>query len=86
MIARPLVAVLALVSVAMFGLVAATPLGAPATCCEIMVPGHGVDPQPGQSSYTTVPSAVITTRQFKSLFKIFFIYNNSSMILFFNLL
>ncbi len=58
MIARPFVAVLALVSVTMFGLVAASPLGAPTNCCEEMIPGHGVDPQPGQSPYTTVPSAV----------------------------
>lgn len=60
MTARSFAAVLALASVTMFGMVVATPLGAPATCCEIMVPGHGVDAQPGPSSYTTVPSAVTT--------------------------
>ena len=59
MIARTLVAVLALVSLTM---VATSPTGSPATCCEIMVPGHGVEAQSGQSSYTTVPSAVIRIR------------------------
>ncbi len=58
MIARPFVAVLALLSLTMFGMVAATPLGAPDYSCEDMVPGHGVDPQSGQSPYRTVPSAV----------------------------
>lgn len=59
MIARSCVAVLVLVSVIMFGMVAASPTGSPANCCEEMVPGHGVDAQPGQSNYKTVPSAVI---------------------------
>lgn len=40
--------------------VMASPTGAPNTCCEAMIPGHGAEVQTGDVPFTTTPDKVCT--------------------------
>lgn len=65
---------LMIASILMVGIVRGTSIGAPHTCCEEMVPGHGVPAQNGTSSFLTIPHLVSSSTMYliiKFFFKIY---------------
>ena len=66
---------LMIASILMVGIVRGTPTGAPNTCCEEMVPGHGVPAQNGTSSFLTIPHLVRSQLNILLFHFYFFIYH-----------